>query len=124
LQACDRSLSSGGLIGKLTTRDRRHLGAVRSPPSRQLEERGQALRSCVFSDNSHLFRVSGEATMKDRDEQERRERRLELADKFAREVATWSSKKLRMTYAQPEAVLRAEERERREQSMRTTRDRE
>jgi hypothetical protein len=62
--------------------------------------------------------------MKDRDEQERRERRLELADKFAREVATWSSKKLRMTYAQPEAVLRAEERERREQSMRTTQDRE
>ena len=62
--------------------------------------------------------------MSNRDEQERRNRRLELADKFAREVATWSSKKLRMTYAQPEAVLKAEERERLEQSMRATRDRE
>ncbi len=61
--------------------------------------------------------------MKDQDEQERRERRLELADKFAREVATWSSKKLRMTYAQPESVFRAEERERREQSMHATRRR-
>lgn len=49
--------------------------------------------------------------MNDRDEQERRERRLELAERFAREVASWSSQKLRMTYAQPEAVRRAEERE-------------
>lgn len=63
--------------------------------------------------------------MDDLNEQERRERRLELADKFAQQVAKWSSRKLRMTYAQPEAVLRAEERERREQqSMRARSDRE
>ena len=49
--------------------------------------------------------------MNDRNEQERRERRLELAERFAREVSSWSSAKLRSTYAQPEAVRRAEERE-------------
>jgi hypothetical protein len=63
--------------------------------------------------------------MNERDEQERRQRRLELAVRFAQEVSTWSSKKLRMTYAQPEAVRRAEERERQEQqvSLRATPDR-
>lgn len=53
--------------------------------------------------------------MNERDEQARRERRLELAERFAREVASWSSEKLRSTYAQPEAVRRAEERERSQQ---------
>lgn len=38
-------------------------------------------------------------------------RRLEIAERFAREVATWSAKKLRQCFAQPEAVLRAEKRE-------------
>lgn len=64
--------------------------------------------------------------MNERDEQERRQRRLELAERFAQEVSTWSSKQLRMTYAQPDAVRRAEERERLEQkvSMRAKPDRE
>ncbi len=62
--------------------------------------------------------------MNDRNEQERRERRLELAERFAQEVSSWSSKKLRMTYAQPEAVRRAEERELGQQmSMRVQLDR-
>ena len=52
------------------------------------------------------------------DEQERRERRLDLAVRFAGEVSTWSSKQLRMTYAQPEAVRKAEERESREEQLR------
>ncbi len=52
--------------------------------------------------------------MQGTNEQERRVRRLELAEQFAKEVSTWSSHKLRMTYAQPEAVRAAEERERRE----------
>lgn len=63
------------------------------------------------------------ATMNERDEQERRQRRLDLAGRFAQEVSTWSSQKLRMTYAQPDAVRRAEERERQEQqSMRAKPD--
>lgn len=53
--------------------------------------------------------------MNERDEQERRQRRLDLAGRFAQEVSKWSSKELRMTYAQPDAVRRAEERERQEQ---------
>lgn len=44
-------------------------------------------------------------------EQEQRERRLQLAKQFAAEVATWSSEKLRRCYAQPEAVAAAERRE-------------
>ena len=59
------------------------------------------------------FRSFEGATMHS-DEQERRERRLERAERFAREVSSWSSQKLRMTYAQPEAVRAAEEREQRE----------
>lgn len=55
------------------------------------------------------------ATMKELGEQERRQRRLDLAGRFAQEVSTWSSQKLRMAYAQPDAVRRAEERERQEQ---------
>lgn len=47
-------------------------------------------------------------------EEERRQRRHELAQQFAEEVATWSSHKLRAAYAQPEKVRAAEERERRE----------
>lgn len=59
------------------------------------------------------------------DEQARRQRRFELAEEFAREVSTWSSKQLRMAYAQPDAVRRAEERERSEQmSMQAKPDRE
>lgn len=48
------------------------------------------------------------------DTEERRARRLAYAERVAREVATWSSKKLRACYAQPEAVKAAEERERKE----------
>lgn len=45
-------------------------------------------------------------------EEERRQARLKLAKKFSDEVDTWSSEKLRNCYAQPEAVKKAEERER------------
>jgi hypothetical protein len=48
------------------------------------------------------------------DEQERRERRSKRAIQFAKEVAQWSSHKLRMAYAQPETVRAAEAREQKE----------
>lgn len=50
--------------------------------------------------------------MLEKSEQERRQLRLERAERFEREVATWSSRKLRLNYAQPEMVRAAEERER------------
>lgn len=45
-------------------------------------------------------------------EEERRQARLELAEKFAKEINSWSPEKLRNNYAQPEAVKKAAERER------------
>lgn len=45
-------------------------------------------------------------------EQEQRDARRRLAEQFAAEVATWPAEKLRRCYAQPEAVAKAEERER------------
>lgn len=46
------------------------------------------------------------------DEELRRERRNERFKEIVREVASWSSERLRMAYAQPETVRAAEERER------------
>ena len=50
--------------------------------------------------------------MSDQNEHKRRQQRLALAEKFAAEVSTWPAKKLRTTYAQPDTVRRAEQRER------------
>lgn len=50
--------------------------------------------------------------MTDDSEQARRQRRLETAERFHREVQTWSSRKLRANLAQPDQVRAAEERER------------
>lgn len=49
-----------------------------------------------------------------------RQRRIEHCQKVAKECATWSSRKLRACYAQPETVKRAEEREAREAGRKLT----
>ncbi len=92
------------------------------PGRRYVACRGQCRRetwhpSRYCKEHRYSFRWTDEQEENARKEvleQERRQRRSELAEKFADEVSTWSSKKLRGYYAQPETVARAEERERRE----------
>lgn len=50
-------------------------------------------------------------------EQQRRKARRDLADRFAAEVSTWPSTKLRASLAQPEQVRAAEERERQDREL-------